>query len=148
MWYNSYVKRIEKFTATAATAAMFVLPFIAFTTEVRKFIGKRDKWTCQNCGRRFRDGWMVQAAHYNHDRQSVEYNNPDNGRILCLECHLREHLEKNDIRSAQLIARHIWNNGFHTTSWTGRRRTNIDRDREKLVSILDEYANASNLTVW
>lgn len=92
-----------------------LLPLIgmAFSVLIRKQIGYRDHWECQwedgcNLGKdgkpaRFQDGFMVQAAHYDHDASSPDYNNPDNGRILCLAHHYLDELARGNIAVLPLI---------------------------------------------
>ncbi|MBV6446329.1 MAG: hypothetical protein IFNCLDLE_02621 [Ignavibacteriaceae bacterium] len=65
----------------------------AFSPKTRKEIGTRDKWTCQDCGVQFRDGWMVHASHYNHDKSLPIYDAAENGRIQCVDCHQAYHEE-------------------------------------------------------
>ncbi len=77
----------------------------AFTYAVRREIGKRDNWTCQNCGKSFQNGWMVQAAHYDHDPRKKKYNDPKNGRILCTECHIQDELDNGNKHTAALVRR-------------------------------------------
>lgn len=60
---------------------------MAFSAAVRAAIGKRDHWTCQDCGVQFKDGYMVHASHYNHDKSLPIYDSADNGRIQCVDCH-------------------------------------------------------------
>jgi hypothetical protein len=74
-------------TTTAIIGSIYLLSNFAFSLEIRKKIGKRDHWQCQDCGARFSDGIMVHASHYNHDSSSPDYDNPDNGRIQCVDCH-------------------------------------------------------------
>lgn len=65
----------------------------AFSLKVRKEIGRRDRWTCQDCGVQFKDGYMVHASHYNHDKKLPIYDNIENGRIQCVDCHQAYHEE-------------------------------------------------------
>lgn len=70
-----------------------ILPFLlAFSINVRKSIGKRDHWTCQDCGVQFKDGYMVHASHYNHDKTKPNYDDINNGRIQCVDCHEAWHV--------------------------------------------------------
>jgi len=80
---------------------------LAFSRPVRKQIGYRDKWQCQweKCTRSFQKGYMVQAAHYDHDKSDPNYDTVDAGRILCTTHHIQDHIELGDIRSAKLIKR-------------------------------------------
>lgn len=62
-----------------------------FSYESRKEIGKRDGWTCE-CGRSFKDGWMVHASHLDHERNEM-YDQPEVGKIECVKCHIARHIE-------------------------------------------------------
>lgn len=68
-----------------------------FSIRVRKEIGKRDNWHCQDpdCDKCFADGWMVHAAHdpEHHSKSDPQYNSPDSGDIRCVEHHLEQHLD-------------------------------------------------------
>jgi hypothetical protein len=106
--------------ALGAIAAPFLM---AFTRRIRREIGERDNnWECQGLddpctlGKNgnpasYPDGYWVMAAHYDHDRESPDYDNPDNGRILCTIHHALEHLEMGQEHEAQMILNHgiyIW----------------------------------------
>lgn len=65
--------------------------FLAFSIRVRKQIGNRDHWTCQDCGDKFKDGVMVHASHYNHDHSLPSYDTSEEGRIQCIDCHEAYH---------------------------------------------------------
>lgn len=72
------------------------VPFLmAFTKKVRKQIGARDQWECQDdgCDKSFKDGWMVHAAHNpdNHSKLDPEYNLPSSGSIRCIDHHQEQH---------------------------------------------------------
>lgn len=66
---------------------------LAFSLKTRKEIGKRDHWTCVDCGVQFKDGYMVHASHYNHDKSLIIYDSVENGRIQCVDCHQAWHEE-------------------------------------------------------
>lgn len=88
--------------------------FSAFTLETRKEIGKRDRWTCQISGKQFKDGWMLQAAHYPTLHQKEWDDNPENGRMLGTEEHIIEEIQRGNIRGAKLL----WQNqSVRTTEW-------------------------------
>lgn len=92
-----------------------ILPLLglAFSASIRKIIGYRDGWECQwedgcSIGRdgkpaRFQDGFMVQAAHHDHDASQEWYDEPDNGRILCLAHHYLDELAKENIHAMALL---------------------------------------------
>ena len=70
-----------------------IAPFLlAFSLRIRKEIGMRDHWTCQDCGDQFKDGIMVHASHYNHDKNLPIYDTVENGRIQCVDCHENYHI--------------------------------------------------------
>ena len=80
---------------------------LAFSAAIRKMIGYRDGWECQwedgcDLGKdgkpaRFQDGFMVDAAHHDHDASQEWYDDPDNGRILCLTHHYLDELAKGNM---------------------------------------------------
>ena len=98
---------------TATLAAIWAVSTFAFSKPTRKRIGYRDNWTCQwedgcNLGRdggpaRFQDGFMVDAAHHDHDAQAEWYDLEDNGRILCLAHHYLDELAKGHIEVLGLL---------------------------------------------
>lgn len=65
----------------------------AFSKGIRKIMFARDKGKCQwpGCNKDFADGWMLHAAHYDHDHNSPSYDCLDNGRMLCIEHHIMDH---------------------------------------------------------
>lgn len=68
---------------------------LAFSEPIAKRIGVRDHWTCQGCGRAFRDGWTVDAAHApeHHCKDDPIYDTEEAGDIRCLDCHQHQHEE-------------------------------------------------------
>lgn len=114
-----------------------------FSLESRKEIGKRERWTCCQCGRSFHEGWMVDASHIDHEHND-SYDDPNNGEIRCLICHLEYHidlmqqLDNNwSIQSVRLIASRAYQNGLHTYKETTE-ETLCD-DRNEVVTILQNY---------
>ena len=73
----------------------FAPVFLAFSLKVRKIIGERDGWHCQEegCEKSFQKGDMVHSSHISHDRSDPDYNSPDRGEVLCVEHHKRYHEE-------------------------------------------------------
>jgi hypothetical protein len=65
-------------------------PDFAFSRNSRREIWARDQGICQDCGRDSRDGWRLDAAHYDHSRSNPDYDEPYNGRLLCLDCHIED----------------------------------------------------------
>jgi len=66
---------------------------MAFSFAVRKAIGIRDGWKCQNdgCDKSFQNGDMVHASHINHDKSQQNYDSAGNGRIQCVDHHQQYH---------------------------------------------------------
>jgi hypothetical protein len=86
---------------------------LSFSKSVRYELLKRDRWTCQsgdcfgeylsigelNWGR----GWNVNAAHYPDLHQRGEDRDMENGRCLCVTCHIVEEIERSNIAGAGLL---------------------------------------------
>lgn len=122
---------------------IFAASMTPFSYESRKEIGAREKWTCEDCGRRFQDGFMVDASHNCHDRDE-NYDNPDNGCIQCLHCHLVRHIEimqdeESDwsVQSVRLIAMRAYNNGLHTYNYSTEET--LVNDRNEVIELLESY---------
>jgi len=64
---------------------------VGFPKRVRRKMFKRDNAVCQSCGRRWDDGWMLHAAHYENGKSRPTSNNINVGRMCCVKCHLLEH---------------------------------------------------------
>lgn len=71
-------------------ATGLLLSQFAFTSRVRKQIFKRDGGRCVVCG----STEHLQAAHIDHNRDNPNYNNPKNGRMLCIADHLLDHIDR------------------------------------------------------
>lgn len=61
----------------------------AFSWQSKQEILQRDGYQCTKCG----STEHLEAAHYDHTRDE-KYDNPDNGRLLCTECHLEDHIHR------------------------------------------------------
>jgi hypothetical protein len=87
--------KTETILTVLGTGLTLILLTAAFSKDVRKEIGARDKWTCQSCSKQFRDGYMVHAAHKSehHSKSDPLYNTPEAGEILCIDCHQEQHEE-------------------------------------------------------
>jgi hypothetical protein len=121
----------------------------AFHSRVARQIKERDDWKCL-CGEGKKEGLRVQAAHLDHNRRNPYYNNECNGRCLCMECHLREHISLleeasyDDVdwawHSVRLMAQDIWKSSFHTKGYIHKKGKEqvIEEDRGKLVKIFDD----------
>lgn len=88
-------KHREIFTISLSALGLLAIAFNAFSKKTRKEIGKRDHWTCQSCGKKFSDGFMVHAAHNSNEHQKSNplYDDPSSGKILCVDCHQKQHEE-------------------------------------------------------
>lgn len=67
-----------------------LLTQFAFTRGVRRQIWERDGGVCQVCG----STEHLNCAHWDHNRDNPWYNDPENGRLLCVADHLRDHIER------------------------------------------------------
>ena len=67
-----------------------ILPLVgmAFSRNVREKILHRDGCKCVQCGATEE----LQAAHIDHNKANPRYNDPSNGRTLCLDDHLTDHI--------------------------------------------------------
>jgi hypothetical protein len=84
-----------------------------FNDEARREIMRRDRWTCQSCGKSSFESekWLIEASHDDHTRDE-KYNNPDNGKAKDRICHFLDHIDAGDYKGAQLIANRIWRTGL------------------------------------
>jgi 5-methylcytosine-specific restriction endonuclease McrA len=69
---------------------LLVLCFSSFTKWQRKDIFKRDNATCQGCGRKWDEGYMLECHHVNPLNCGGD-NSISNGRLLCRSCHAEAH---------------------------------------------------------
>lgn len=130
--------------------ALLAIPFLAFSSDVAREIFRRDRGTCQCCGRKFSDGWMLHASHFDHDRSSKYYNSADNGQMECIPCHLQTHLSQMDhfgdsnYNAVAQLANLVMKEGFHTWKFYEQFGNEYkDRDREMLAQIFER--NGYNL---
>lgn len=78
--------------ATTLFGVVVFISQLAFSLKVRKEIGKRDHWSCTDCGVGFYyDNAMVHASHYDHNQSLPTYDTPKAGRIQCVDCHQAYH---------------------------------------------------------
>jgi hypothetical protein len=77
------------------TSLTLLLINSAFSLNIRKLIGKRDRWKCQTdgCNASFQTGDMVHASHYSHDKSDPNYDTVGAGRIQCVDHHQKYHEE-------------------------------------------------------
>ena len=90
-------------SAVLGLIGLYALSTVAFTYRARKEIMARDNWECQVCGRSWREGWHLQAAHFPDMHMSGPDNDSSNGRVLCTEDHIVEELIRGNIRGARLL---------------------------------------------
>lgn len=70
---------------------------MTFPVNVRKVIFKNGKARCLLCKRKWEDGWMLECNHIAPTFENGS-NHPDNGNLLCRECHAYWH--ENNSRNA------------------------------------------------
>ena len=116
----------------------------ALSRDVAYKIGKRDDWKCRETGRDFRDGWLLDMAHYDHTRNG-SYNNPERGRALCRPAHLREHAlmylkqpTEENRKIIQLLANRNFYEGLRKDWAYERDPSLIEEDRRETVMTLEE----------
>lgn len=125
----------------------------AFSRSVAIEIKERACWQCEVTGKRYEDGWRLDASHkYTHDRNDPRYNDPDNGICLCLEEHLKQHIELYwdsiehgteqyrdwAYHSLRLIARRAYIDGLRSLDHYAEFPSDIIDDRDTVVEILSE----------
>ncbi len=62
----------------------------AFSWKSRQAIKERDGNRCVDCG----SPLHLECAHYDHNKSSSRYDDPSNGRVLCVEDHLADHISR------------------------------------------------------
>jgi len=99
-------------------AAVYGLSTAAFSIGSRQTIIRRDSGECVDCGKRFDEGWLLDCSHVDHDHSKDCYDNPNNGRVQCLDDHLKYHQELGDRNGVYLIQKRIRETrGGHTRKW-------------------------------
>lgn len=91
----------------------FISVGLAFSPSSRKELLARDHWTCQgedclgyylNLGAlQYRDGWMVNAAHFPDEHRKEVDHNIEHGRCLCVHCHIIEEIERGNHSGAAML---------------------------------------------
>ena len=132
-------------TNILTVAGLFGLAFGAFSSSVRKEIFHRDNGTCQCCGKNFYvDGIMMHASHFDHHPDDHSYyNNPENGQLECIKCHLfNDHLPQmqelgdEHYRASVKLATLAYQKGYHTDRWYQIHPESLAEDRDDLVQSL------------
>jgi len=113
--------------------------FTAFPRSVRTEILRRDRYRCVSCGRSKRGGYLLHAAHFDHERNS-NYANPENGRTLCIYCHTIEHLEEareyGDYNPISALFRGVLSRGIRTKRYYKRHRNELASDQGEFIEWL------------
>lgn len=79
------IKAAETVFLTASTLYVLTSAFSYFS---RKEILERDGHACRECG----STDHLEAAHIDHNKRNKNYDDPQNGRTLCTEHHLQDHI--------------------------------------------------------
>lgn len=81
------MKEREMLLPALSLFATFLLLTTAFSRNSRDKIHRRDN-VCTECG-----AWdRLECSHLNHDKSRKEYDDPENGVLLCSLCHYLFHL--------------------------------------------------------
>jgi 5-methylcytosine-specific restriction endonuclease McrA len=75
----------------------------AFSPGTRRQILERDRYQCRVCG----DTNHPEASHIDHNKNNPKYDHPSNGRILCTEHHLADHINRHG-RNGLTKSQNIW----------------------------------------
>lgn len=87
-------RRITQALSLLSLIGVAYFSLIAFSEGTRKEVGRNNRWTCERCGRKFSEGWVIHICHYDHDKNNPKYDSPENGWCGCVQCHLRSHIEE------------------------------------------------------
>jgi len=79
-----------------------------FPRQLIKEWGKKRGWVCEKCGRKWRDGWILEA-HHRIPSSLGGQDTEDNCKFLCQGCHFNAHkaIEIGARVSAQLIKQRL-----------------------------------------
>ena len=134
--------RVEQFTTLTTLAILGLISFGSFRRSVAKKIGRRDRWTCQVTGRKFKDGWLLDVAHLDHTRNE-NYNNPDNGLVLSRSAHLLDHITRwkqlggeENLVPIRLLAKRNFRTGLRHFEIYRDNPELLDQDRTETVMLL------------
>lgn len=130
-----------------ALLSLYKVSNMAFGKKTRYSIFKRDGGTCQggDCignyvegqPRSHAEGWNVQAAHYPDKHQKGTDHDANNGRILCVTCHIEEEVNRDNMPAARLLrAGHT----IRTFRWL---TNNVQADHK---APLEAYVDLANST--
>jgi len=144
--YNPAVDK--KLETVLSIGALSIIGFGAFSKLSRKEIFSRDRATCQCCEGNFhKDGLMMHCAHFDHYPDDPDfYNDPDNGQLLCIRCHLfNDHLPQMDrlgddhYHASVKLATKIYEEGYHTYKWNDAHPEQLAIDRDDLVQTFERF---------
>ena len=65
---------------------------MSFPYGFRKTVGKKRGWKCEECGKTFREGFLLEFHHITPSSWGGK-DTEKNCQILCIFCHLRKHIE-------------------------------------------------------
>ncbi|HOU75564.1 MAG TPA: HNH endonuclease signature motif containing protein [Candidatus Dojkabacteria bacterium] len=134
-------------------ASLAFVAFGAFSDKVRREIFERDKGTCQRCGRRFKDGWMLQCSHFDHERNEG-YDDPENGQLECIRCHMANHLSQmgswgdEHYRAVVLLAGLVMREGYHTWKWYLENPARAEVQKQEDISDMFELFGRNGYNAW
>lgn len=86
---NIVSSSIPYLAALGSLLALSQVGNAAFTRGSRDVIRNRDK-VCTRCG----TSDHLESAHINHNKGYHKYDDPSNGRLLCTEDHLEDHINR------------------------------------------------------
>jgi len=76
---------------------------LPFPYKMRKRIGKKRGWRCEVCGRKFSEGFLLEFHHITFTSWGGK-DTEDNCLIVCLDCHLKLHLDAVELDPRQFAS--------------------------------------------
>lgn len=101
---------------------LLLIAFGAFPKAMRMTYGKLVGWKCEQCGKKFHDGWMTEF-HHRKPTHSGGKDTYENMECLCVKCHAKAHDRlANTGEGHPKSARLVWHRfrkskGGHTKKW-------------------------------
>lgn len=149
-----FLPRYEDDFLRSLRSELTFIPEDAAPRDLAKQVGRRDNWTCQDTGKRFQDGNLMDIAHYDHDRSKPYYNTPHNLRTLWRNAHLEEHIRwflssGNHRKPVELLAQRNWGyidrferiqEGLHSYIIYQRSPEILQFDRRLVVGVFEKYS--------
>ena len=65
---------------------------MSFPMWMRRAHGKKVGWACETCGKKWRDGWLLEF-HHKLPTSKGGSDTFDNMKCLCMQCHYEVHVE-------------------------------------------------------